>query len=497
MASLPRLRHALQAADELLNDLEIGQDEPVDVFDIVDRLGLWLVFNRLNSLLGATLPKGTGGIMLTTQRGPAVQRYTAAHEIGHVILDLNEPAFDTDIDIFHPTADREQLAQLFAGQLLMPPPLVFETCARHGITSDASVTASSVYLTARDMGASYEAAVRQLSNLDIIGPSTRDVLLAQTPMQIKTELCHGHRPRGAVDVWPVDLAATGSEVMLTEGDEVVVTLPENRTTGYRWLTREEISERAVREASQPPEPFATGFSPTATEADPPLEARPPRSAAAVNRALMRVPGNAGARRTLRGTSQQAEPTDVEVAHDVDGVVPEMPEMGEPRSALEAPPASLRGVDDRFTAGWAQVAPSSVRALRRAIAGRSDVSLPDSLRTHLDIRRDPSLDRDAAGSSAVLAVSAIPAAATGERLVALRSSGEGSLGLDLSYTSALDPSAPAAATFHLQVHVTPTPQEQHRRKFLEWALAHGDARGDAQADGDGGRPAGSNAPGDGR
>lgn len=479
MASLARQRHALQAADELLNDMHIDQEEPIDVFDIVDRLGLWLVFNRLDSLLGATLPKGTGGIMLTTQRGPSVQRYTAAHEIGHWILDFNEPAFDTDDDIFHPTADREQLAQLFAGQLLMPPPLVFQTCERHGITSDANVTAPAVYLTARDMGASYEAAVRQLSNLDIISPSTRDVLLARTPMQIKTELCHGHRPRGAVDVWPVDLAATDGELKLTEGDEVVVILPENRTTGYRWLTADGISKRAMREYSPPPEPFAARLSPTEAAGTPSRQVPPSRSTAAANRALMRVPGNTEARRTLRDNSQQAPPTALDAVPADDAV----PEMSEPLSALEAPPASLRGVDDRFTAGWAQVAPSSVRALRRAIAGRRDVSLPDSLQSHLDVNLDP----ETAESSAVLATATIPAAATGERLVALSSTGEGSLGLDLTYTSDWDPRAPAAATFHLEVHVTPTPQKQHRRMLLEWALAHGD---DQRAG-----PAGSDAQGD--
>src|SRR3954453_6948898 len=196
MASLARRRHALQAADELLNDLDIDQEEPIDVFDIIDRPGLWLVFNRRDSLLGATVPKGNGGIMLTTQRGPSVQRYTAAHEIGHWILDIDEPAFDGEADIFYPTADREQLAQLFAGQLLMPPPLVFATCARHGITADTDATGPAVYLVARDMGASYEAAARQLSNLDIISPVSRDALLARTPAQVKTELCHGHRPRG-------------------------------------------------------------------------------------------------------------------------------------------------------------------------------------------------------------------------------------------------------------------------------------------------------------
>ncbi|MFC5679097.1 ImmA/IrrE family metallo-endopeptidase [Aeromicrobium endophyticum] len=471
-----------------MNDLDIDQEEPIDVFDIIDRLGLWLVFNRLDSLLGATLPKGTGGIMLTTQRGPSVQRYTAAHEIGHWILDFNEPAFDTDDDIFHPTADREQLAQLFAGQLLMPPPLVFETGARHGISSDASATAPAVYLTARDMGASYEAAVRQLSNLDIISPSTRDGLLARTPMQIKTELCHGHRPRGPVDVWPVDLGASGGEVALTEGDEVVLTLPENRTTGYRWMTPDEITERSTREDSPPPEPFAFDFSATGAARPARGEARRSRSTAAVNRALMRVPGNTAARRLLHDHGGSGHPAtfDARNLDAADGIEErdrggdDRPEIGEARSALEVTPASLGEVDDRFTAGWAQVPPSRVRAVRRAIAGRRDLALPESLNGHLE---------EAAGSWTALDPSTIPAAATGERLVALRSTGEGSLGLDLTYSLPFDPHAPAAATFHLEVRVSPTPQEEHRRTFLQWALAQPDDLGDRDDpgnDGAGGR-----------
>lgn len=479
MTSLAQRRHALQAADELLNDMHINQEEPVDVFDIIDRLGLWLVFNRLDSLLGATLPKGTGGIMLTTQRGPSVQRYTAAHEIGHWILDFNEPAFDTDDDIFYPTADREQLAQLFAGQLLMPPPLVFKTSARHGITSDANATAPAVYLTARDMGASYEAAARQLTNLDLISRSTRDGLLARTPMQIKTELCHGHRPRGTVDVWPVDLGASGREVWITEGDEVVVTLPENRTTGYRWMTQVEITERGKREVSPPPEPFGTGITATEPVRPTPWDIRTSRSTAEVNRALMRVPGNDAARRLLHdhdlsdpATFIARQPDAVHGVDELDTANDARGEIGEPRSALEMPPASLGDVDDRFTAGWAQVAPSQVRALRRAIAGRRDLSLPESLRTHLEHE---------AGQSAALNSATIPAAATGERLVALRSAGEGSLDLDLTYTLPFDPHAPAAATFHLEVRVTPTPQVQHRRMFLEWALAQTGDQDDRQND----------------
>lgn len=461
MASLAQRRYALQAADELLNDLGINQEEPVEVFDLIDQLGLWLVFNRLNNLLGATVPKGNGGIMLTTQRGPSVQRYTAAHEIGHWILDIDEPAFDGEDDIFHPTVDREQLAQLFAGQLLMPPPLVFATCSRHGITTDTQATGPSVYLVARDMGASYEAAARQLSNLDIISPASRDALLARTPAQVKAELCHGHRPRGAVDVWPVDLTKTGSEVTVTEGDEVIVTLPENRTTGYRWMTNEEVAARAARSANPAPAPFTSPVQ-SAEEVPAAAAPRPPttRSTAAVNRALMRVPGNAGKRRILRGH----DPRSGNVEYGDDNSADDTLAVGsaDAESALEPLPVSLSAVDDRFTAGWARVAAAATRSVRRAIAGRRDVSLPDSLGAYLT----PASAHAADG----LSTSAIPVAATGERLLALQVTGSGSLGLDLTYSSAVDPRAPEAASFHLELLVSSTPQVHHRRMLLQSALA---------------------------
>ena len=473
MASIAQRRHALQAADDLLTELDIDQEAPVDVFDIIDRLGLWLTFNRLTSLLGATLPKGTGGIMLTTQRGPAVQRYTAAHEIGHWILDFNEPAFDTQDDIFIPTGDREHLAQLFAGQLLLPPPLVFETCARHGITSDANASATGVYLAARDMGASYEAAVRQLANLEMIGRSTRDALLTRRPMQIKEDLCHGHRPRGAVDVWPFDLSKTGTEVQVTEGDEVVVILPENRTTGYRWLTPFDIAERATRVPNPPPAPFAPEF--VRAEAGPRRPAEPEagatRSASDVRRSLTRVPGDTASRQLLPGGEDRAEDADpTSGGSDGDEELSGLATVDETRSATDPNPASFEEVDDRFTAGWAQIRPSRTRAVRRVIAGRRDLSLPESVRGLLTpAETGPSGDPSAPRSTEVQ-LSAIPAAATGERILALRSRGEGTLGVSLFYTAPLDPTAPISATFDLAIRVAVTPEERQRRVLLESVVA---------------------------
>lgn len=189
--------------------------------------------------------------MLSTQRGASVQRYTAAHELGHWILD-HESAFDTEADLYYPTQDREQLAQIFASQLLMPPPLVYAVASRYGVTNSASATAPQVYMMARDMGASYEAVVRQLDNLEVISRHKRDELLAIQPATIKTQLALGRRPVGNVDVWAVDARYSGRSITLTQGDELIIALPENRTTGYQWLTSEELQERSARRIQPPP-----------------------------------------------------------------------------------------------------------------------------------------------------------------------------------------------------------------------------------------------------
>lgn len=424
MLTRPQIRHALQEADSLLQDLGIDQEAPVDVFDIVDQLGLWLVFNPLQNLLGATVPQGSGGIMLTTQRGVAVQRYTAAHEIGHWVLDYDQASFDTEDDIYRPEAEREHLAQIFASQLLMPPPLLFAACTRYGIKDSPSATPQRVYLLARDIGSSYQAAVRQLTNLEMIGATRRDELLRIQPAAIKTELCLGHRPTGAVDVWPVGLDSVGSTVSVTEGDEVMVLLPENRTTGYRWLTNDDLAHRSMRTRSEPP---ALDPAAPAVPVQPDWRPSPRRREPTRGRddALARIPGNGGAVRILREPQPQLLPASV---------------TDDP---AETTP-SLKLVDDRYQAAGNPVAASDRRTTRRALAhGETPDGTPQ------------------------LAVGG-----TGTRLLALRSAGEGRQSFQVVYSSAYDPDAPAIETYAVDVDIKASPAVLKRREYLDVDLDAG-------------------------
>ena len=240
-----RRLQAVASANELLAEVSIDQTRQIDVFGLCEQLGLWLVFFPLDRLLGAFIREGVGGVMITTERPVTVQRYTAAHELGHWRLGHETThTFDGEAQILGSTSDdeAEHLAQVFAAALLMPPPLVLGTLERLGIADD--VSAVDAYTVAREAGVSYEAAVRQLGNLGIVNRDRLTDLLGITPLDIKTIIGRGQRPiTGHADVWPVDEDWHGHELDVRIDDEVIISLPENRSTGHRWVLKGHETQR--------------------------------------------------------------------------------------------------------------------------------------------------------------------------------------------------------------------------------------------------------------
>lgn len=108
---------AAESASRLLDELSVDQTAQIDVFGMCEDLGLWLAFLPMDNLLGAFVPEGVGGVLVTTQRPIPLQRYTAAHEIGHWRLDHGHGlALDGEEHVLGDTpVEREQLGSLFAG----------------------------------------------------------------------------------------------------------------------------------------------------------------------------------------------------------------------------------------------------------------------------------------------------------------------------------------------------------------------------------------------
>lgn len=227
------LAAAYQAAAETHERLGTDQSQRIDVYGAIDRLGLFLAFTPLERLLGVSLPE-SGGVMVTNRRGPGVQRYTAAHELGHCVMHHRGLLLDGEMEVTgHTEIETERQAQLFAAYFLMPPELAHRVADEHGV-GGTEVSPGRLYMAARDMGVSYEAAVRHLANLKRVA---RDAVerLVRAQRTAKRDAAFGLAPaHGRPDVWPVRATGGGSDLSVTVGDEVFVCIPENRSTGYRW-----------------------------------------------------------------------------------------------------------------------------------------------------------------------------------------------------------------------------------------------------------------------
>lgn len=254
-----RLR-TVGAATSVLGELGVDVTRPIDPFLALEHLQLEVGFWRLGNLLGAIVPGDESGVIITTQRGASVQRYTGAHEIAHWYLDqdfLNvDLPLDTQAEVLGtPSNERERRAQLFASYFLMPLPLLSRMARRYGVARGSMATPLQAYSIARDMHVSYEAGVRQLENCNFIGSLNRAKLLRVEPAAIKRSLEFERKPTVPVrDVWRVPTGTEHLEMEVFVGDDLAIALPENRTSGFTWMKRSDYERADVVSRAAPP-PF--------------------------------------------------------------------------------------------------------------------------------------------------------------------------------------------------------------------------------------------------
>lgn len=244
MRTNPALGRASMEAQRLLAHRETSWDEPIDVFKIVQDEGIWLVSKPLGAgLYGFYLREGDAtGIVVNANHPETLQRYTAAHELGHHVLG-HESHLDGPDDVKGPierARANELAAQVFAGNLLMPLQAVNRALRRQGVARQASPTAAQAYMLARDLDVSFSAAVWQLVNLRRLNHQAADNYVRAGAAAIKRELRSGDHPEGnnRADLVLLDQRSNGLAAVCRIGDELRVRLPENPSTGYQWRLRE-------------------------------------------------------------------------------------------------------------------------------------------------------------------------------------------------------------------------------------------------------------------
>lgn len=211
----------------------------IDIFRIIERADLWLMFQPLKNVFGTYVRVGdVGGIVIHVGHPQSLQRFTAAHEYGHHVLG-HEWSVDEAAQIGlepRPLTPQEAMAQSFAANFLMPLQLVNTELRRTGLPNKPDrLSPRQVYLLALEFGVSYRAAVTQLATLKTITWEAAAALRRQEPKAVKEEIGRGVRPQDVwADVWPLEIQDSGRVLYPRVGDELRLALPEIPSTGYVW-----------------------------------------------------------------------------------------------------------------------------------------------------------------------------------------------------------------------------------------------------------------------
>src|SRR5690348_11782637 len=213
----------------------------VDVFAAIHALGLPLLVRPLQGLLGAYLSEPGPGVLVTTQRPMSIQRFTAAHELGHFRLQ-HQPSLDDESILrrmplqAQPTGDFQAVeADAFAVEFMMPRWLVAWHASRQGWTVLDFRRPAAVYQLSLRIGASYEATCWTLARHRFISASQARDLLQTQPREMKVTLLEAYQPqdyRG--DVWLLTERDEGARIDGSRNDLFVLRLEEHSGGGYLW-----------------------------------------------------------------------------------------------------------------------------------------------------------------------------------------------------------------------------------------------------------------------
>lgn len=244
-ALLKGMRAALRLQRDLGLDQGNARGQRVDVFGAIYKKNVPLLFRKLEPLLGAYLREnGNPGIILTTRRPLGQQRFTAAHELGHHVMNHDPHADDDSILRRSPDRPRdymrlpatEQEADAFASYFLVPDWLITTLMQRQDWSPSHFQSPSVVYQMALRMGTSYRATLFALTRNRVIASGMRQQLAKVQPATVKRALVPDHPLASTqnIDVWQLTERDEGTVIEASRDDLFVVKLREDSGAGYLW-----------------------------------------------------------------------------------------------------------------------------------------------------------------------------------------------------------------------------------------------------------------------
>lgn len=217
----------------------------IDVFGIIQKLSILLLFKPLDRLLGTYLPYPYDGMMITSERNLAIQRFTASHELGHKILKHKSISLDDESILNRSPFGNEFYnldelgADAFAATFLIPEWILEVHADRQGWDGDSLIDPKIVYQLSLRIGASYKATCRQLFQYKLIDKTTLQALISIPPKKIKQSFLDEIKlPNWHPNVWVLTNRDEGMLIQGGPNDVFLFRLKESSGSGYLWNIEE-------------------------------------------------------------------------------------------------------------------------------------------------------------------------------------------------------------------------------------------------------------------
>lgn len=242
---LKGMRGAIRLQRDLRLDKDPYRSQRIDVFNCIYRVGATLMFQPMDKLLGAYLrEEGNAGIILNSQRSLGMQRFTAAHELGHFQLNHQSSADGENMlrrgpiasDYSKKVPEQEREADAFASYFLLPDYLIKEQKALQKWSSSDISNPLTVYQASLRFGASYKATVYALTRMKLVNAKAQKKLLDAKPAEMKRHLLSDYslETTRQMDVWHLTEKDEGVVIEAGRNDLFMLRLPENSGSGYIW-----------------------------------------------------------------------------------------------------------------------------------------------------------------------------------------------------------------------------------------------------------------------
>lgn len=172
-----------------LTKKELLDTTPIPIFALLARYGIEVRFTALNELAGALLiadKDRPDGVIINSDQPYDRQRFSAAHELGHLILKHECPKAGAFVSHLGRRFDATEVhADQFASELLVPAPLLRERIKE---LPNAEPLAESVYRLAAAFLVSFQAMTLRLGRLGALKPEQRESLEKIKPGELAKRL---------------------------------------------------------------------------------------------------------------------------------------------------------------------------------------------------------------------------------------------------------------------------------------------------------------------